>query len=233
MKKRNMIWNIPAILAVLCLAFVFANCGNNTTIRARVYTSGSPLGTGIDIVPFTGNRSVAVNIISDNLLPTGITGTINNGLLNITLKALPDNLLENIAEKMGDGFILNPTIIPTDATIIPADARGAFNAFFVTSGEDRKGFIRRLSFDEDEIEYVLFWFVDRDVTISAPRFEWSLDEISGFTMTPTHNITNAFTLNLRHGWNTVHERISVRSGTNISTLSIGDPAHLRWVLSEW
>ena len=99
------------------------------------------------------------------------------------------------------------------------------------------------------IEYVerVHLFVDRDVVVTSPRREvsgsWTYE---GVTLNYTH-VDQAFTLNLRAGWNAVHIR-QVDSGTFTGTwenptsatgnytvtVSTADPGRrLRWGLSLW
>ena len=89
------------------------------------------------------------------------------------------------------------------------------------SGNENRG-----SYTSVGLEYI---YVDRDVTISAPRRNESGTE-DGFSWSETDN---AYTLNLKEGWNVIHWREAYSWTENSETvtvsLSAGEPGGLRWI----
>jgi hypothetical protein len=171
----------------------------------------------------------------------GGSGTISGGYLNFQIGT--PTWLQPIANMW---FFENATfsVAGVQATELwlslgggGADLSGLFYASSTISGNSFR------------FEYVLrrHIFVDRDVVVTSPRREGSWSETyEGVTVNHTY-VYQAFTLNLRAGWNAVHTR-EVDSGTFTGTwenptsatvnytvtVSTADPGRrLRWGLELW
>ncbi|MCL2373730.1 MAG: hypothetical protein FWC65_00610, partial [Treponema sp.] len=120
---------------------------------------------------------------------------------------------------------------------------------FETTGAGRSGQLSRMWESDNTFESVMFVYVDRDVTISGggrTRIfdcdceEWDGDceceEWDGHCDCAYRVITQNLNLNLRMGWNALHSRDVWSFGGGMETVtvtvSLGDPARLRWELDE-
>ena len=168
---------------------------------------------------------------------------ITNGYLNFSIGSLSASHLNNIENVMHkfvgwEGAGNEDSIV----TISDRDTRAVWLSLEAASGNIRGTLSRRyldISQNSRTDEQVSYIFVDRNVTISRTfrtyTAEWDFDG-DGFSATFTYN---DFVLSLRQGWNAVHFRNDFLEtagegwGTFFTnTITISDPAHMRWVLFE-
>ncbi|MCL2599981.1 MAG: hypothetical protein FWD88_02190 [Treponema sp.] len=164
----------------------------------------------------------------------GANGTIADGRLNLTMGAPAAPFLHGIEMVLGGdddlGDALNgfegadfsaPALVAVMQTLrIPY---GSLYRLF-SSEVEAAGYVIHV------IEYVVYIFVDRDITVSRERLEGALHggrwRFEGYS------------LDLRAGWNAVHYReedaFNAATGTEswVATLALRNPAHVRWVLWE-
>ena len=78
---------------------------------------------------------------------------------------------------------------------------------------------RELRGNDFEAQWVYYIFVDRDVTVSGSN-----------TPTGVRSVLQGFNLNFMGGWNALQRRNVSSSGILIHSLSLDDPANLKWIL---
>ena len=145
----------------------------------------------------------------------GESGSITNGQLSFTIDT-PSNLMD-----VGEIFVdLNN--FWNNFNISPSNAKATQILYLRAQGEER---LARLSGIFERVFYV---YVDRDITLTGAGKTTSF---SG----PESHITQNINLNLRTGWNAVHLKNVWSSNGLINnfTMSLGDPAYMRWILDEW
>jgi hypothetical protein len=190
---------------------------------------------------FIGNRSPVTSYF-------GGTGAITGGILNFSI-GIPNELI-NISYLFEEWYMyglmfgLIYDLMELDGfNINPSTARVAFIGDLTISD----GGLYRCYFSTiDSVigEEVVYFYVDRDVTIKSERTVWENNECelhdycwcvtcTGLSKT---EIINALNLNLKAGWNSMHTRVEIietaSSHTSIWTFSIGDPSHLIWRMWE-
>ena len=182
---------------------------------------------------FTGSRT---GITCSNF---GGTGAITNGRFNFTLTSddIENGQLRPLEDSFGwiveEGGTISVEGVMTGRLDFEGDDFGLWRVY---------GSFREVSngynFTEEEVRFL---YVDRAVTISHPGFTDEgretydgITEIWNFT-------TRAFSVDLQQGWNALrwHVTFSFRetatsaTWNETATLYVGNPARLRWVISEW
>ena len=237
--KARIAPNIGIIVLAAVIVFSMSACGDDDenggsgggsalgatlNLSGKVFT-GDWNETGVTYNEFTGNRTISASYLDENDrdIAIGGTGAITNGQLSFSI-GTPSSL-QNISGFFGSDFN-NLRISNTAARVADLNLRVP-NGSRVYRGNESTTLTRW------ESEEVLYMYVDRDVTVSADRKENTGTE-DGFTWTETFN---AFTINLKEGWNALHSRrVAVETDTSETftmTISTGNPANLRWILNEW
>ena len=157
----------------------------------------------------------------------GGSGTISNGQLSFII-GTPQYLENNFRELFGVDYLNN-------FTVSPVTTRGAFLFLRTLNGDDLdRGNFYFSSTNNFVYEAVFYLYVDRDVTIRADRTVVETWRDSSYSQLIT-DITNAFNLNLRTGWNALHYRnVFVGTDTNLTytyTFSAANPGNLFWILN--
>jgi len=159
-------------------------------------------------------------------------GTIKNGQLSIALGTPPSVSLRDL----DDGF-------DDDTTISPSGAKAyQLYLYFETPDGSERGLERAnasVVTKGDTIsstsEGVLYFYVDKDVTISN-KGNTKTDEWSDGSET---RINKAYSLAFKAGWNTIYMKIQQSMNTKdniyemISSLSIDNPSSSKWVLYDY
>jgi len=243
MKNKSKFFGIIATVAIIGLSMMACDQANDPGITTDPGTPGGGNdgvpGTTMNLsgfvytVKWTDDRDVFTRFPTNENRSLsnpglGLSGTISNGQLNLTVGEPPASSLSNIRDWFdGDGF----TISDPNAMIYSLESFYVGNGsglarFYRTDSQDGMSGIRHL---------VTYEFVDRNVTIGSERITYSeeWDDVN-FTSTSTYE---AFTLALRKGWNAIHQRLEwVETETSFQmtvTVSMGDPGYpLRWVFNE-
>jgi hypothetical protein len=192
--------------------------GNTLTLSGQVYTIEG-IFENYSYQELDGNSTV---------ISAGGTGSITNGSLSFSI-GTPGSLelASSSFWPQGSNFSVNP----------PA-AQGA--GLDMKSGTPYKGEINRMSYGSFSgtqesgtftFYYVIYTFVDRDVTISS-EYLYENGEPYG----REDFIFNAFTLNLEKGWNAVHFKCvhSWAPGTpdtKTYTVTLANPDY-KWIFGE-
>jgi len=200
--------------------------GTQGALGATLNLSGQVwIWDGDGIEEFTGNRSV---FSFEYPIYVGGSGSIVNGQLSFTI-GTPLNLMA-----IGDGEETEDSFF-TNIRISDPSARSALFWGFDTSGDGHSGSLHRHS----DNSIVFYTFVDRNVTFTGEGrtithectcYNCRCTDCSCTYILIVQNVH----LNYRTDWNAVYQRsvVGVRDGVR-TELSLGDPAHIRWTLSEW
>ena len=246
MKLTAKFLGIIALTAVIGLSMTSCDGtggggGGGTVGQREINVTGQPVflldwgtvDTTLTPLPSDDSRTVTANL-------DGVTASINNGRLSINM-GTPDVY---DLEPFSDLWVIRDMQWDwDDVTIRPNNVMAAMLELSVPN----IGWSRRLwrgnetessttRSDSGVYERVYFIYVDADVTISAPRYQY---EFSGQGWS-NRSDNRAFNLTLREGWNTLLWRdewsntwngVSTYSYTYI--LSLANPARLRWILGSW
>jgi len=160
------------------------------------------------------------------------TGTIKNGQLSITLGTPTDLFDIGDASDDDDG----------DITISTSGVKGfQLESLYIENSDGRQMLQRGnaviSSSTSYTVEEVLYFYVDKDVTMSAKEKTETIDYSlwGGGILIYT---TKAFKLALKAGWNTVYRKAqsSINESSNtseeITTISLANPSSLKWVLDD-
>jgi hypothetical protein len=204
-----------------------AHFGETLNLTGQVYTEVYS-DTGMTYQIFSNNRTIQSRGL-------GGGGAINSGQLNFTI-GVPDsfilNNIENVFMDIEDGWVDYDNF-----NISAPQARGAFLTLG-TGGRDFLGKENRIysataTTESSDWSYVLYFYVDRDVTISASRTEYPWTE-DGKTYNNTYN---AFNITLKRGWNAFLRRNvssqTLSGGNTTISYAISNPNNLRWVFKEY
>ena len=187
-----------------------APLGATMTLSGQVYTDNWETG---EFNAITVNGEVSGHLNGDIYGPPIVgNGTITAGQLSITIDTPSlDDLYE-----IGDGWIFDID----NLTIDSPTARIASLDLGVASASAGSGavYLQRYTYNNNTLESVRYYFVDRDVHISADRIEddWY--------------VTNAVNINLKAGWNAIHYKEVWTETSNTKTISAANPRNLRWVV---
>jgi hypothetical protein len=197
------------------------NLGTTLTITdEQVYakTSNSS-GLGYTYTAINENKTVTIG--------NGVTGTasITNGKLSVSITAAPSDLESMsslISHHLGSSTYVTAT--PDDAQHKALFLNTGFNELFKDNDTSSLSGMN-ISGASESVSYV---YVDKDVTITS----------TGKTSTQGAGTIkdNAFTLDLKTGWNAIYEKTSysgtVSSYTMNSYTAVGNPA-LKWNYEEY
>jgi len=235
---------IIAIIAIIALSLT--SCPTNGNGNGNGNGTQGALGSTLNLsgqvwmpsegsagptwTPFTGSRVV----YSTEL---GAVGSIANGQLSFTVTGMPSNLMS-----VGDVFTGSGGMFFNNVSISNPSARAIFLPALNTSGDGRSGWLHRVFYTNTSVDIVARIFVDRNVTItgsgrSTTLFECDCEEWEGSCSCTVCNCayiltTQNLNLSLRTGWNTVHQRRVLTGNTTTMTMTLGDPANMRWILEE-
>jgi len=263
MKNTRTFWLASSIAIISFIGFAMVACDTTTSSNGNGTQNGNGNGNGsqngnvhlgdtfmltdwvysrewdednddeVTLVRFDGDRAVTAYVegrLGDDWIdvPVG-TGTIDGGRLNISI-GRPATASLVPMEDLFDWF--------DDITVSNPAARGQILWNLTTSNgrverEYRSWHDDGMSSVENGVFYV---FVDSDVRVSGEEYTsmWSdMGEAGSFTQ-------EAFTLDLRKGWNVVHmmmEYIFTQTVTGFfradtETLALANPASVIWVLRE-
>jgi len=219
--------------------------GSTLNLSGQVWTMDWDNDDRITWEQFTGNRSISAGFWYDDgwddiWIDIGGSGSINAGQLSFTI-GTPDDLVS--ISTLFDGEIEDEF---HNFRISDPDARAAVFGGFRATGAGRSGELLRMWLSGNTFEGVSFLYVDRNVTIAGGgrTTTWDCDcgvcrceEWDDRCYCASRFITRNLNINLRTGWNAIHFRevwsFSGGMDTYTLTLSLGDPARLRWVLDEW
>jgi len=169
---------------------------------------------GFDYNPYTGND--ALTVFSSNMERQGSISPA--GMFNFDV-GTPTELLPLTN--------FETDLLGTDITFAPADARGVFLELSI--GKEyllirQEATLTVLSFFDINItvEAVGYVYVDRDLVMKGTI---PFDTGTGTGTRPVN-----FELLLKRGWNAIHQTTDYISGN--MQLSIGNPNHLKWVITE-
>jgi len=171
------------------------------------------------------------NVDFDTPFVDSVTGSISKGILDLTIPAPDDSLLYLNGDDLlyyvfhdwwGDITQSKSSSISID----PEDVRG--NRFIPMAAiDDPPGFsgLVQMAFNGTQssltCSYIYYFYVDKDCTITAKRV---VDQIG-------YNSFNAFTLNLKEGWNTVlAKQTYTDSGHSTLSLEVRNPQDMKWAL---
>lgn len=193
---------------------------------------------------FTGNGTIsgAGYVMYDDVLhkevfhEIGGSGSVNDGQLSFTI-GTPSGL-ENAQEffeyYFGEDYT-NVRITPSNTRAIVLD-----RLILISAGKEF-ALYREIATDTVS-EGVIYMYVDRDVAISGTGIKeiWgcNCEENNGYcacvecTCGGTET-THDFSINLYRGWNAIYgKRTSYMGSSDETTLKLGNPSHLRWIMHE-
>ena len=238
---KSAIRSFGIIAAVAVIGFSMAGCstdgGDNGTgpshlgptlnSRGQVWEVDGVWGHGAwNWTQFDGNRTV--------FSEAGGSGSIAAGQLDFSLASPTASFLEDISDYW---FSEDAEISNLDARVFSMNFSWNLCCYPLRTDTDVLARASQtVSGNRVVVEGAWYIFVDRDVTVRSAGRSYTEDE-DGFTYSW---VLQAFTLDLREGWNVMHLRYeAVRTATRSTvtdTISAGDPAHLRWALfpiDEW
>jgi len=205
-----------------------SHVGPTLNLRGQVWEVDG--GWGLDAwnwTQFAGNRTV--------FSEAGGLGSITAGQLDFSMASPAASSLEDISDHW---LFENAEVSNPDARIFYMN--WSWNLCCYTLRTDTDVLARAsqtASGNRHVFEFAWYIFVDRDVTARIEERSDTDQGEDGFTYSW---VRQAFTLDLREGWNVMHLREEyVRTATRATvtdTISAGDPAHLRWALfpiDEW
>ena len=228
--------NMKKILGIIALAVIIglsmAACSNdsgggggNAALGYTLNLTGQVYTEHWDDDNFRLNYTEFTGSIPSFNTGIGGTGGITNGQLNFTI-GTPTSFEYPTDDQWWD----------ENATVNPASAKGAMlwleanYGYFLKRNHTISGNENRGS---ETIVVLAYVYVDRDATISAPRWNDSGTEY-GYSWSETFN---AYTLNLKEGWNVINFKEAYswteNSDTETITVSAGEPGGLRWFYNDW
>ncbi|MCL2601206.1 MAG: hypothetical protein FWD91_00170, partial [Treponema sp.] len=192
--------------------------GKTLTLSGQVKTIDFSLENGETLVDFTGSSELKAGCKEDNntwhFFTVG-TGKVENGQFNFTIgepkpEEIPAPNKQEILSVLLQLYA-NFKFSPSTVKIAELD--------FAMGADGKNGTLLREKRPSDqtkrEREEVVYFYVDRDVTITG----------TGKTTPEMNTTTKNINLSLKAGWNAVY----VQREANNMTLSMGNPSHLQWV----
>jgi len=170
------------------------------------------------------------------------SGSVKGGKLSLTLGTPPSEYLELLGNDDDEDESEGPIYTISDPTV-----KGMLLFGLSTENGSIGRFKTSYSGTQNNLsasdEMVMYYYVDKDVTFSATKYtdndEYTED---GFTHKETYT-HNAYSINLKKGWNALHQKYSYTESFNAATntwtttatisASASNPSSVYWVYSEW
>ncbi|MDR0456628.1 MAG: hypothetical protein LBH20_08120 [Treponema sp.] len=253
---KNMV-NLCGIIALaVIIGFIMTACsddpgdgggggktalGDTPTLSGQVYvlqenpngTFGFQEYTGDDLEPYL---FFDYYLGDDTWTGYSLEGTIKNGQFSCTLLPPETEYLQALTTGEIEDHLFSAW---KNVTVSPSTTQGYFFESFDLAGI--AGQLFRESFSGSRgsgtLEAVMYMYVDKDATVSGKgktekNDYYDEDEDITYTYITT---TKDFKMAFKKGWNTIYFKDQVSSSTNketrTMTISLGNPDHLKWVLS--
>ena len=210
----------------------------------QVYTEVWNANGSTSLTPFNGNLTIkAISGYEDSNwnyheFDLGGTGSVTAGKLNFTLGTPPsDSLSVLFGEDEDEGLII---------TVSDPEVKGVF--FYEFSADNGYLYRSKSSYSETQTsssgsyEMVEYVYVEKDVNVSAKKYTDTYnEEEDGITYKGTWT-QNAFSINLKKGWNALCYKYTATSSFNAATntststsstsYSASIPSGLNWIYDD-
>ena len=243
MNPRRIIGCGIAVIAAFTLALATTACGGDDDDGGNGGGGSGPtfLGSTLELsgqvyeqeVTETGVSYKAFNGSLPNLTSSGEgSGAITNGQLTYTIGTPTGTLypINDFIEDVGEVLLYGgkwSNIQPASSNVMCFLVDGLVSSSNYVLRNNR---ILTFNPETDGDEWVLYLYVDGDITISGTgKTETITDPLDGFTYT---DILNNFSLALKQGWNTFYlKKVESRTTYTIS-MSLSNPNSLKWILGS-
>ena len=227
-------WRAYTLATVLLIGFIFAACAHAGRVIGDDGFMGSTLSLGGSVWRAHQNDGddafVWEELTGDIAIEPelGVGGSFADGLFSFDIGSPDPSFLEPIGRRFlyGDdseeGFLPGASEFFRNLRIDHPETPSAMLVAFRTDSGD--SFFRG-HFTETETHVVVYVYVERDVTLAA---DGSTVDIWGLS-----HVSDGFEVTMRAGWNALYNVQETVTADRIVmwSISMGNPAHLRWMLN--
>ncbi len=200
------------LVALISLSVIFTACKNNEPeekwdIDAKVI-NGNAFNSLIDSV---------VVYVDDTEIELG-KAKYAKGSFKMNLAVVPESELYTPGEKLSEGVTISDKNAKLGwASIFQGIKKGEHVGYFLltkyTYEDIKKAFIDESDIDLDESAIVMYWYVDRDVTIKGTE-TYTRTYLDEFENEQTFTFKEHYNLTLKQGWNLIAGNILVNDEFN-------------------